>query len=505
MHKPFPRQEIAIDKMVDFVHSKTSKKGLFVYPVAFGKSIVIAHVAAKFPEKYFINICPNKELTSQNHERYCSYGYEASICSASLGSNKIGQVTFATIGTLKKHIGFFKDKEVVICVDEAQNSSLKGSQLDLFIRGIKKCKTIGTTGTPVRLDAGRDGTCLKMMNRMRKCFFSSIEDVVQIQEVISSNRWSKLLYEVEDMDESSLILNTSGTDYTLKSLKNFSDSNNLVEKARDAVNNLLDEGRKSVLVYMPFIDDAEEVASIVPGAEVLHSKISNKKRTQVIADFKSGKLKVLINCLILVEGFDYPELASIVQCRPTNSINQWYQSLGRGTRIHNNKKDCKIIDLSGNFRKFGKIEDLTFEDVEHYGWGMFNGKNELLTDYPLAAMNRPTKESLIENGRKKKEQGERVEAVEKQNEENNRNPEITFGMFKGRKVWDIAKSADSKRFFSWANWYIKESQKPSPYPVKHALIGALREYLQKEANDFGGPVQVPIVKKIEVNIADNLF
>src|SRR5699024_2991031 len=112
-YKPRPRQQEAIDKMVEFVNSKTTKKGIFVYPTSFGKSIVIANVASMFPDKYFINIVPKKELLEQNYEKYTSYGYKGSVCSASLGSNEISKVTFATIGTLKKHLDFFKDKDVV--------------------------------------------------------------------------------------------------------------------------------------------------------------------------------------------------------------------------------------------------------------------------------------------------------------------------------------------------------------------------------------------------------
>lgn len=481
--KLFPRQQEAVDKMVSFINSKTSKKGLFVYPVAFGKSLVIANVAQKFPDKYFINICPNKELTQQNAERYESYGFKASICSASLGKKELSQVIFATIGTLKKYVDYFDKKEVIIIVDEAQNSSLKGSQLDKFIKTLKKCKVIGTTGTPVRLDSGMSGSELKMMNRMRKCFYSSIEDVVQISEVIAEKRWSKLVYEVEDVDESLLELNTVGTEYTLKSLKDFSEVNDLIGKAKGAVEKLLKEGRKSILVYMPFIEDAEKLTNKIPEAEVLHSKISNKERTEVVRDFKEGRLKVLVNCLILVEGFDYPELSAIVMCRPTNSINQYYQALGRLTRVHKNKKDGKIVDISGNFNKFGRIEGLTFENIPYYNWGMFNENNELLTNYPLKAKHRPTKKSLEENGKLK----EKLKLEAKIRDKEKSNPTILFGMFKNRKFWDITKSKDAKRFHSWCTWIYGEHKKG-----KWKFFGQegldlkvnLEEYLKVHAKTF---------------------
>ncbi|AGO47614.1 helicase [Cellulophaga phage phi17:2_18] len=453
---PFPRQAIAISKQVAFLESGTTKKGIFVYPVAFGKSVVIANVAQKFPNKYFINICPNKELTDQNYKKFISYGYEAAVCCASLNRNEIGQVTFATIGTLKKHLNFFKDKEVVILVDECQNHSLKGSSLHTFIQSIKKVFVLGTTATPLRLRSGMGGSELRMMNSYRDCFYSSIEDVVQISEVVADKRWSKLIYEVEDIDESFLKLNTTGTEYTVSSLKVFSEKNNILDKAKIAVEKLLTEGRKSILVYMPFIEDADALGASIEGSVVLHSKVSDRVRFDAIEGFKSGRIKVLINCLILVEGFDYPELSSIVMCRPTNSINQYYQALGRLTRVHKNKKDGKVIDISGNFNKFGKIEDITFENEEWCGgWAAFSGER-LLTNYPLNSKIVPTKQSLIEDYERKLRKEDPLDPV------------FNFGQYKGKSLLSLLKDKtyDFKfkmtvgdRVESYINWIVQEDAK----------------------------------------------
>src|SRR5699024_4923477 len=146
---------------------------------------------------------------------------------------------------LKKHLDFFKDKDVVILHDECQNGSLKDSQLDLFFKGIKKCKLVGTTATPLRLKPSMGGTELKMMNRMRDCLYTSIEDVVQIQDMVEQDYWTDLLYEVEDIDETSLQLNTTGTDYTLQSLKKFSEENNIIEKCETVSKRLSADGRNS--------------------------------------------------------------------------------------------------------------------------------------------------------------------------------------------------------------------------------------------------------------------
>ena len=185
-----------------------------------------------------------------------------------------------------------------------------------------------------------------------------------------------------------------------------------------------------------------------------------------------------VNCL--ATGFDHQLVDAIITARPTTSIAVYYQQLGRGVRINPLKEDCKVIDFSGNVKKFGKVEDFTFENLPYYGWGMFGKGGVLLSDYPIAATYRPTKESLIKNGK------EKVETLKVQQDKlkKDENPVITFGMFSGRKVWDIAKSKDAKRFNSWANWYWKESQKPSRYPKNFVLLRAIEKYLKKDAMEF---------------------
>jgi len=436
IYTPRPRQQEAIDKMVSFVNSKTTKHGLFVYPTSFGKSVVIANVASKFPDKYFINVTTSKELLKQNYEKFTSYGYEASLCSASLNSKNVGKITFATVGTLVKQIEFFKDKDVVILSDEAHNGSKKGSQLHTFITKIKKCKLLGTTATPLRLKPGMSGTELKMMNRDRDCFFTSIEDVVQIQDV-KDEYWSKLDYVIEDTDESSLKLNGSGTEFTDESLKKYSQENHLTDMCITAAEKLITEGRKSILIFVPFIDDALDIERKMSGCEAVYSGMDTSVRDSVVSRFKSLKLKVVVQVNILAIGFDHPELDGVIFARPTNSITVWYQGLGRGVRIHDNKKDCKVIDLSGNYNKFGKVEDINFQNEKAFGgWAAFSG-DRLLTNYPLGMTNVPTKQSLREAYERSLTKEVRID------------PEIYFGKYKDKKLSEVMKDKDGKSYLAW--------------------------------------------------------
>jgi DNA repair protein RadD len=461
MYKLRPRQQVAVDKILDFLENSKTNHGIFVYPTSFGKSIVIATVASKFPEKYFINITTSKELLKQNYEKYTSYGFTASLCSASLKENEVGKVTFATIGTLVKHINFFKDKDVVILQDECQESSMTGSQIHNFIKQLSKYKLVGVTATPFRLSAGMEGSSLKMMNRDRKCFYKSIQDVVQINEVVSEKYWSPLKYKIVDVDESSLILNSTGADFTDDSMKKFKDDNNILDKTVEEVEQLLSEGRKSILISVPFIQDAIDLEDKLDHCRAVYSGMDSKERDIIINDFKTLKLKIVVQVRILSVGFDHPELDAIIMAKPTNSLTFYYQFIGRGVRIHPNKHNCKIVDLSGNFKKFGKVETISIEDNKlTKGWAVFND-DMLLSNFPLNTTNRPTKKSLQEkiNWEIKFKKGSGTDLT------------FYFGKFLNKKVSEVLKK--DKSYLTWLlenkdfKWYGNKGQQLKICIEKH--------------------------------------
>jgi len=123
---------------------------------------------------------------------------------------------------------------------------------------------------------------------------------------------------------------------------------------------------------------------LIPNSVVVHGGLSKKDREDAIGGFRSGRYSVAINVNVLGTGFDYSELDAIVHARPTNSVGIWYQHVGRLVRIHPDKKDTDLIDFSGNFKRFGRVEDFTFEKDPVHGWGMFSC-DRLLTNVDLSS------------------------------------------------------------------------------------------------------------------------
>lgn len=481
IYKLRPRQEIAVEKIEDFILNSKQNHGVFVYPTGFGKSLIISTLAQKFTDRYFINVTSSKELVLQNYEKYKSYGFEASVCSASLKSKEVSHVTFATIGTLIKFASFFKDKKVVIIYDEAHTASAKGSQIDSFLKQLKDYRLVGVTATPFRLANGMNGSTLKMMNRDRDCIYKSINDVVQISEVVEQNYWSKLTYDIKDVDETDLELNTTGSDYTDKSLEKFKETNDINTRVVDEINKLLSEGRKSILVSVPFIVDAKEIADKIEGSRALFSGMDTNDRDTIINDFKALKLSVVIQVKILTIGFDHPQLDAIVTAKPSNSLTFYYQLLGRGVRVHPDKLDCKIVDLSGNCKKFGNIETISIENEKLTGgWAVFNG-DMLLSNYPLNTNNRPTKKSLLEQIRWQEE------IKEQKIQLNEVDVKFHFGKYKDKKVSEVLK--ENKSYLTWLldqkdfNWFGENGRK-----LKQSIQKYLGVFLEEEKAIISKPI-----------------
>jgi len=365
------------------MESSSHAKGVIVAPTASGKSLLIAELANRLGGKTLV-FQPNKELLEQNYAKYTSYGNKAGIYSASAKSKTIDDVTFATIGSVKKIAPYFKSMGFKnICIDEAHWASKPDSMLAKFITEAGVKNVVGFTATPVILRSTMQGSVWKMLNRTRDSIFSKIVDVVQIKQMLKEHWWSPISYETAELDLSGLKLNTTGTDFKHESLIEFYNANELEQKIYLTLERLADYGIDNSIIFFPSVDEAASFASKLDTAEVLHADTPSKERARIIHDFRNGKIRYLCNVNILTLGFDHPPLTSVIMARPTNSFTVFYQQIGRGVRLYEGKRGVTVVDLAGNTARFGKVEDIEFADDAIYGWGMYSNGVKL-TDIPLS-------------------------------------------------------------------------------------------------------------------------
>jgi ATP-dependent helicase IRC3 len=82
-------------------------------------------------------------------------------------------------------------------------------------------------------------------------------------------------------------------------------------------------------------------------AEAVDGGTPLEERRAILARYARGQTDLLVNCGVLLEGYDDPPTDAIIIARPTHSRALYTQMVGRGTRRYPGKTDCLILDLVG--------------------------------------------------------------------------------------------------------------------------------------------------------------
>jgi DNA repair protein RadD len=423
-----------IRRAIEFFNMETPRPSLIVLPTAWGKSILTAFVAKSIEDKLLV-LQPSKELLEQNYKKYvslCEFETGAGIYSASFGRKEVNKITYATIGSIKnlgamfKKLGFTK-----LLIDEAHLYPREAdSMLGTFLSESGITHVLGITATPIKLQqntdlsGGRYSKLVMLTSRSKKGnFFKDIIHVGQVGEMVEMGFWSRLEYKVTGFDASKLVYNSSKSEYTDESIEKAFISNNIHEQIKQQLNENSD--RKHILVFVPSVSEAITLSREYSDSAAIYGDMKKDDRARVIDDFRSGRTRVMFNVRVLSTGFDYTGIDCIILGISTASVALFYQILGRGTRIDTGKKDCLIIDLSGNVSRFGRVEDIKFEK-DGAVWRMFGSDDRLLSGIPIHELGSVTKSSLEVKKTEKKAFGKAIDVM-------------PFGKYKGEPIAGIPK------------------------------------------------------------------
>jgi superfamily II DNA or RNA helicase len=116
----------------------------------------------------------------------------------------------------------------------------------------------------------------------------------------------------------------------------------------------IDTPERNLLVVKAYLDNKEDMPfekAIVFAADVAHTihlteefrkqgvsaeyvtgETPSKEREQRLLDFRTGKTSVMVNAMVLTEGYDNEYVGGIMIARPTRSGILYLQMIGRGTR-----------------------------------------------------------------------------------------------------------------------------------------------------------------------------
>lgn len=112
--------------------------------------------------------------------------------------------------------------------------------------------------------------------------------------------------------------------------------------------------RRSI-VFTPGVESTHAVCTalrnIGVSAAAVVGSTPRASREDVYARLRSGELSAVVNCMVLTEGFDLPDLDCAVMARPTAMAHLYTQMAGRVLRPAPGKTDALILDMVGVARK----------------------------------------------------------------------------------------------------------------------------------------------------------
>lgn len=110
-------------------------------------------------------------------------------------------------------------------------------------------------------------------------------------------------------------------------------------------------GDRQGIVFTPTVETAQAASIALNNAGIMARMISGETmrtdRQYVYEQYRKGDLQVLVNCMVLTEGFDMPQAEVAVIARPTQSAPLYTQMVGRVLRPYPGKKEALVLDLVG--------------------------------------------------------------------------------------------------------------------------------------------------------------
>lgn len=234
-----------------------------------------------------------------------------------------------------------------IIVDEAHHS-LADTYIKLF-ELFPDAKKLGVTATPWRLN--------------HESFLSLYQTLIvspQISWFISNNLLADFDYvsikpdsDIQRLVDRSEVADTG--DFANVDLDNTFNNLRIRSKVYESYKRFAN-GRKGIIYAINKVH-ASKIAELYCShgihAVSIDCDTPKVERQELIAQFKSGMITVLVNVDIFTEGFDCPDVSFIQLARPTKSLALYLQQVGRGLRKVEDKKKTIIIDNVGLYNYFG--------------------------------------------------------------------------------------------------------------------------------------------------------
>lgn len=327
------------------------RRGATVLPTGMGKTVIFAHMCVEHLYRHPLILVHRDELIGQAAEKLHSIAPDLTIGVIKAGRNEIGRdVTIASVQTLSRinRLSTLNPKMFgLIIVDEAHHAAA-----DTYVRILKYFGGFepGCGLSNGTLVAGFSATLSRNDSR-------GLGDV-----------WQKVTYKKDILwgIRNKFLSDVKGKRVVVEGL----DLSKVRKTGKDFSDGALGEALHSVgigsAVYQAYVEHAPgrqavaflpTVATAYEVAEYCHERgvraacvtggTSKEDRNLIYKMVRANEIDILVNCMVLTEGFDIPQLDCVIIARPTQSAPLYVQMVGRGMRMFPGKEYCLVLDLVG--------------------------------------------------------------------------------------------------------------------------------------------------------------
>ena len=297
-------------------------------PPRSGKTVVMAHIAKGATDKgnKVLFFSHRKEINEQVYKTF---------------ENNEVNMNLVTIGGVQSLVRKLDklDEPTIILIDEAHHS--KASSYKKIIDYFPNAYKLLFTGTPVRLDgSGFDDIAEDII------LGKSVKWLQEHGRIAPFKYYAPLMIDMSRLKKRAGEFTKGSVDETMKTVI-YGDVIKHYEK--------LAKGKQAI-VYTHSVEASENVSKAFNKAGYNSMAVSGKTpreaRETAMKAFRTGKLKIMVNCELFTEGIDLPNVDVCIMLRPTQSLSLYLQFAMRALNPREGKTAI-IIDHVGNVERFG--------------------------------------------------------------------------------------------------------------------------------------------------------
>ncbi len=356
--KLYDYQHSAIDNIFTYINNNpTNFNLLYQLPTGGGKTVIFSEIARRYIEttqKRVLILTHRIELSKQTSNMLTEFGVNNKVIDSNvkqIDSTDKYECFVAMVETLNNRL---KEEKVeiqdigMVIVDEAHYNSFRK-----IFKYFENCFILGVTATPLSSN----------INLPMHEIYNDLIVGENITSLIQSGFLAKGETYSFNVNLTSLKIGING-DYTVKSSEELYVQNTMQTKLLNAYEQQ-SLGKKTLIfnngintsrfVYYTFLKAGYD-------AKYIDNTNTKEERKKILHWFKNTPDAILTSVGILTTGFDEPTIDSIIINRATRSLALYFQMIGRGSRVLNDKKSFKILDLGNNVARFG----LWTDDID---WG----------------------------------------------------------------------------------------------------------------------------------------